>query len=272
MGAIIAIVNNKGGEGKTTITTNLAHALANLQQEVLVIDADSQCNTSSFFFHGDVERVPAPNLYELLEDDAADVRDCIHAAPEYSRIAVLPTHPDLAGLEPVIIQRPDTGIRLMRDKLRDYAKTKYDFTLIDCPPNLGTFVMMAMVAADFVLVPLESGSKYSIDGIARTVGLIDDIRSEGQNKDLTLLRCLLNKARPRTIVARETHERLRERFPGRVFETVLSASTDLQQSEYLSETVIRSKPNSQLARLFRQLANEVVSLKEITTMQDAPSA
>jgi cellulose biosynthesis protein BcsQ len=263
MGTIISVVNNKGGVGKTTITTNLAHAISNLKKNVLVVDIDSQCNSSSFFFHGDPDRVPTPNLYEFLEDEKVDVRECIYNAADYSRIAILPTHESQAALEPELIQRADTGIGILRNRMRDYAKANYDITLIDCPPNLGTFVMMAMVASDFVIVPLESGSKYSIDGIAKTVKLIDEIRQEQQNPDLALLRFLLNKAKPRTIVTRSMHEMLTEKYPGRVFKTILPDSTDMKQGEFLSETVLRQKPNSYLTRQFRELAKEVLSLEEL---------
>ncbi len=263
MGTIISVVNNKGGVGKTTITTNLAHAIANLKKNVLIVDIDSQCNSSSFFFHGDPDRVPSPNLYDFLEDETLDVRECVYNAEGYTRIAILPTHEGQAALEPELIQRADTGIRILHDRLRDYAKLNYDVTFIDCPPNLGTFVMMAMVASDFVIVPLESGSKYSIDGIAKTIKLIDEIRQEQQNTELALLRFLLNKARPRTIVTRNMHEMLTEKYPGRVFKTILPDSTDMKQGEFLSETVIRQKPSSYLTRQFRELAKEVLSLQEL---------
>jgi cellulose biosynthesis protein BcsQ len=271
MGVIIAIVNNKGGVGKTTITTNLAHALANSmkgKQQVLVVDADAQANTSSFFFRGNIDWVPSPNLHDLLWDDGVDVRQCIHAALEYERISVLPAIPDLAALEPEMLKRSDTGLPLLRDKLRDYAKSKFGVTLIDCPPNLGTFVMQAMVAADYVVVPLESGSKFSIDGIAKTVQLISDIRSVGQNTNLSLLRFLLNKAKPRTLASKISHEHMRERFPGLIFETVLSESTDIKISEFESNTVLRSKSGSMLSRQFRELAKEVLALPQLANLND----
>ena len=143
MGVIIAIVNNKGGVGKTTVACNLAHALGLLGKRVLVVDLDSQCNATALLIPK--EDPPRAGLYELLQPDGpgAHLEDYL-LTTRYDNVFCLPNVPETASLEPqLILGAPESFFRLRR-RIRDQARGRFDFTLIDTPPNLGAFVLCAL--------------------------------------------------------------------------------------------------------------------------------
>lgn len=254
MGKIIAIVNNKGGVGKTTITVNLGHALANKGSDVLIVDMDNQCNATSTFF----QQVPEDTLYELLDSDGTDPNKCIYPTP-YDRVFFLPNTEDSGGLEPIFMTRDDRGYNLLQERLRDYAIGKYDFTLIDCPPNLGLFTLQALTAADFVICPVTGGSKFAAIGLDRTIRTIKYVQ-ESLNPHLRFLRLVLNQLDRREGVDKAFITSAMTNYPGLVFETMIPRCTAVKQAEALGQTVIRSAPKATATIKFRKLANELLEM------------
>jgi len=256
MSYVIAVVNNKGGTGKTTSTINLGHALANQKKKILLIDMDSQCNTTSTLLEGATIQ---KSLYDIL-DGGAQAEETIYPT-DYLNLYVLPNVPETAALEPEILSRDDRGYSLLRDGIREYVLNKFDITLLDCPPNLGVFSIAAMICADSVIVPVEAGSRYATDGLEKTVELIEGIR-ENYTPQLRFLRLLINKADLRTTVSRIGIETLKDAFGPKVFGTVISLNTDIQQSELVKKTVLRHNPKATAARQFRSLAKELLEILE----------
>ena len=181
-GQIISIVNNKGGVGKTTVAVNLAHALTRRSQRVLVVDTDSQCNATSILCSKDLGK---NTLYEVFAESDVNVEQCIYPT-EYEKLFCLPNTNDTSALEPPLLRALPDSFEIIRRRIRQYAQDHYDFTFLDCPPNMGFFVVSALHASDFVIVPVLSGSAFSVEGLSKAIDLINDIRTKS-NPDFKFL-------------------------------------------------------------------------------------
>jgi chromosome partitioning protein len=259
LGFITAVINNKGGVGKTTVTCNLAHALGQAGWRVLVVDLDSQCNTTQLLF-------PASSglhnsLYELLAENTKiiSLSDYIYST-RYDKVFCLPNVPETAGLEPqLIVGAPGSFLRL-RQLLRDYAVENFDFTLIDNPPNIGAFVLCALHAADFVVVPVKAGSAFSVAGLLQAVRLINDVRRQGNN-ELRFLRLLVNQVDRRTSISAEITSELAKAFRrDQIFETRIPVNTLFEKAEAAEKTLFEFSPNAAGSQAYRDLAQEFVAI------------
>ena len=237
MGKIISVVNNKGGVGKTTITVNLAHALAMQGKKVLIVDVDSQCNSTSFF-----NLAPGcASLYELLasvyDEEAPEIKpeSCIY--PTEIGCSILPNVEEMAFIEAEFYKN-ESYIVALRERLREYATKEFDITLIDCPPSMGAFVL---------------------DGITKTINAINQIRRTKLNEGLVLLKFLYNMADLRRLADKHSLTILNNRYPGQVLTEYISEATMLRSSEMLSETVFQSSPRSKVAAKFRSVAREILA-------------
>jgi cellulose biosynthesis protein BcsQ len=179
---VISVVNNKGGVGKTTVTCNLAHSLALLGQRVLVVDLDSQCNATALLLPKKL--TVRHSLYEVIALDKLEnpLKNFLYAT-RHDGVFCLPNVPETASLEPQVILGAPASFSRLRRHLRTYALKTFDFTLIDNPPNLGTFVMCALATSDFALIPVKAGSAFSMEGLLKAVRLINEVRGQN-NKDL----------------------------------------------------------------------------------------
>jgi len=251
---IISIINNKGGVGKTTLTCNLAHTLANKGKRVLVVDHDPQSNTTSVLTpqSGDPR-----TLYDLYADGIS-ITKCIYPTA-YEGVDILPNESSTASLELELYQDVRTSYHLLRDSIKDHVDANYDVCLIDCPPTLGLWVVMSLVASDCAIIPIEAGSRYSIDGFVAAFDAITTI-SQRVNHGLKFLRAVINKVDLRSGISRLSVDHIRKQFTDKVFETTIPINADIQKAEMDSETVIRYAPQSSGAKRFRMLADEVIGL------------
>jgi chromosome partitioning protein len=149
------------------VAVNLAHALTRRGQRVLVVDTDSQCNATSLLCSKD----PGKNtLYEVFAESDVNIEQCLYPT-EYEKLFCLPNTNDTSALEPPLLRALPESFEIIRRRIRQYAQDHYDFTFLDCPPNMGFFVVSALHASDFVIVPVLAGSAFSVEGLSAIVNL-----------------------------------------------------------------------------------------------------
>ncbi len=260
-GIIISVVNNKGGVGKTTLSCNLGAALSRLKQTVLVVDLDSQCNTTGILLNGDM--AVRNSLYELLDpsddDEGVSVEQCVYLSCTKG-LYCLPNVEETSGLEMDLITYFPQSLKFLRDKIRDYAKEHFDFTIIDNPPNMGTFVANSLYASDLVVVPIDASSSYSIDGLRKALELIASVQKSG-NPNLKFLRLLLNRVDLRKGISRMILHDIKQRFSeDDVFETTIPVNNMFQEAEYVKKTIFDYYPTSRAAQSYRKFAQEMLAL------------
>jgi len=251
---ILSIVNNKGGVGKTTSTVNLAHALALRGKRVLVVDNDPQSNATSLLM-GDKE--PPHTLYDALIEGVPVVQ-CIY--PTLFGLDILPNSQATATIESDLYADTTKNYFLLKNILRAHATENYDVTLIDCPPSLGLWVIMSMIASDAVIVPVEAGSRFSLDGLSSVYTAIEQVRASKVNQSLVFLKALVNKVDMRTTSSKIVVETMRTRYPGNLFATTIPTNDSIKQAEISRTTCLRYDPQSTGSKRYRLLADELLEL------------
>jgi chromosome partitioning protein len=251
---IIAMVNNKGGVGKTVSSVNLAAALANRGQRVLVIDNDPQCNATSLFLG---ETAPENTLYEAYTSDTP-ISKCIYPTP--FGVDIVPNSQITSQIEADLYQDTVRSYAMLKNFAREYATEHYDETIIDCPPSLGLWVIQAMSCADGIIVPIEAGSRFSLDGLASIYTSIESIRATKINKDLRFLKTLVNKVDMRTSSSKVIIEKIRELYPKNVFDTTIPTNDSIKQAELQRTTCLKYDPQCSGSKRYRALADELIAL------------
>lgn len=245
---IIGLINQKGGVGKTTTAINLAVALAERRQ-VLLVDLDPQANASSGLGIRDVEL----SVYDVLVG-AAPARQAIIAS-EWAGLHILPASADLAGAA-VELDASSDNLKLLAKSLIG-VRANYEYIVVDAPPSLGALTLNGLVAADLLILPLQS-EYYALEGIAGMVETVERIQSS-QNPQLRILGILLTMFDARTKLSREVEENVRRHFPGQVFATVIPRSVRLAEAPSYGQPIFEYAPQSRGALAYRRLAEEVLN-------------
>jgi chromosome partitioning protein len=228
VGATITVMSQKGGTGKTTTVRTLADVLRRRGMDVLCVDLDPQGNLSEYF---DVPADASPTVSDVLAGEVK-AADALHDG-------VLPANLHLAETELMLGGKMGRELTLKR-ALRD-LRDSHDLIIVDCPPSLGLLTVNALVAADYALISSEA-EHFSLQGVEQALVVLDAAR-DSLNPDLTWIGVLLNIADMRLVHARETLEQLRERFPDKVFETVIRRSVRYAESAERGSSILDYAPD-----------------------------
>ena len=247
---VIAIANQKGGVGKTTTAINLAAALARAGNKVLLIDLDPQANSSLTFLPHDAIEL---SIYELLTDGLINSKEVIKHT-SVPALDILPSRISLAKFESKLIGEFDAPFRL-KDKMDGLVKS-YDFVIIDTPPTLGLITVNALVASDYLIVPIQP-SYFALEGTDDLLETIEKVRAR-PNPALRILGVVITMHDKRTALAKDIRTQIQKVFGGKVFKTVITKSVRLEESPAYKESIFTFAPDSTGAAEYYRLCEEVM--------------
>lgn len=248
----MAIVNQKGGVGKSTTAVNLGAYLAALNHPTLLIDIDPQGNASSGVGveKGRVKRC----IYDVLVNDVP-IKDLI-LDTAVKGLAVVPATIQLAGAEIELVSMMSREIRLKR--ALEGVRDGYRYIIIDCPPSLGLLTLNALTACDSVIVPIQC-EYYALEGLSQLLNTLELVRKH-LNPSLHLEGVLLTMYDPRTNLSQQVIEEVKNFFKGKVFKNIIPRNVKLSEAPSHGMPIILYDDRSKGAEAYRNLAHEMIDL------------
>ena len=251
MTRIYTLVNQKGGVGKTTTAINLGAYLAQLDQNVLIVDLDPQANATSCL--GVDKRAVQASTYDALL--AGDVPVSAILFNERLKLSLLPSSPALAGAEIELVEEADREFKL-RNALES-LNGKYDYILIDCPPSLGILTVNGLVASrDGVLIPVQC-EYLALEGLGQITQTIERVRS-ALFPGLEVRGVILTMFDPRTNLSTDVVKEVNNHFPGQVFKSIVPRSIRLAEAPSYGLPISAYAPTSVGAKAYEALARELL--------------
>lgn len=261
---IIAIANQKGGVGKTTTSMNLAVCLAALGKRVLLIDLDPQANATSglgieFPEVPEGEDELSYSLYHPLIGDVPVVEKILPT--RFENLSIIPSEMDLAGTE-IELARTDNHLSRLQEILEPlHQSDAFEYCFIDCPPSLGVLMTASLAASDEVLIPLQC-EWFGLEGLAKIVGVIEQIRDSGANPNTGVEGILMTMYDSRTNLAQQVIEEVRTHFSDQVYDTVIPRTIRLGEAPSFGKSITEHAPGGTGALAYEALAKEFIARHE----------
>ena len=248
---ILAIINQKGGVGKTTTAIDLAAALGESNKQVLLVDLDPQGNASSGL---GIEKGELENcIYNVLLDDVS-IEDII--IPDvYPGLDLAPSTINLAGAEVELVSEMARENRL-KDAIGS-LRGKYDYIIIDCPPSLGLLTVNAFVAADKLLIPIQC-EFYALEGVTKLLDSMKRVKSR-LNPSLDIFGVLLTMYDNRTTLSKQVVDEVRGYFGPLVFDTMIPRTVKLSEAPSFGQPITQYDPKGKGSIAYLELAKEVIN-------------
>lgn len=249
----IAIINQKGGSGKTTTTVNLAATLAEKKRSVLVIDLDPQGSLTSWFGISHEEK----GLFDVFVSNA-NIADII-AKTDNQNLSIVPASNWLFGVEKALASEVGAET-ILRQQFKKLEKNGYDYILIDCPPNLGILTINALTAVQEVIIPVEA-RVMALSGLVQLMQTIDIIKQR-LNKNLHIAGIVPCRVDARTKHAREVVDALKSNFKGMLYHTAIRENIRLSEAPSFTQPITDYDTKCYGAFDYRALAKEVIKQEQ----------
>jgi chromosome partitioning protein len=259
---IVIVANQKGGVGKTTTTVNVAAALAQLGQRVLVIDLDPQGNASTAL--GVDHQRGAPSTYDALVD-GEELAGLASPVPDLPRLDVVPATIDLAGAEIELVSLVAREGRLRKAILAHprvgsaeaAGEDRYDYVFVDCPPSLGLLTLNALVAGDEMLIPIQA-EYYALEGLGQLLETVEMVKAH-LNPELVVSTIVVTMYDARTRLASGVAQEVRDHIGDQVMKTAIPRSVRVSEAPSYGQTVMTYDPASPGALSYLEAAREIAT-------------